>query len=250
MAPSAHRPESLSAALARAATGARTMSPEARAYWPRHARRFEFVLRYLRTHTPPGPRRVLDIGPSFETALLAAVFPGWQIDTLGEGRDERFVLPPPSRHFTFDLHAAAEPRRWPDFAVRYDTIVFMEVLEHLNVPPRDVLAFLGAQLADDGCLLLTTPNAAWLKNRLKLLRGRNPFEPLRPGGGGHIRESTLAELRTAAQEAGLGCAAAQQCGLYGFTGAKDRFYNALANATLPSLRRSLFLMLRKPSSAE
>ena len=250
MATSANRSASLSTVLAHAAARAQTMGPDARAYWPRHARRFEFVLRHLQTHTPPGPRRVLDIGPSFETALLAAVFPDWRIATLGEGRDERFVLPPPSRHFTFDLHAAAAPRRWPDFAVRYDTIVFMEVLEHLNVPPRDVLAFLGAQLADDGCLLLTTPNAAWLKNRLKLLRGRNPFEPLRPGGGGHIRESTLAELRTAAQEAGLECAVAKHCGLYGFTGAKDRFYNALANATLPSLRRSLFLVLRRPSPAE
>ena len=30
-------------------------------------------------------------------------------------------------------------------------------------------------------------------------------------------------------------------------GAKDRCYNALANATLPSLRRSLFLVLRRHS---
>jgi hypothetical protein len=245
MATSADRPESLSTVLARAAARAQTMGPDARAYWPRHARRFEFVLRYLHAHTPPGPRRVLDVGPSFETAMLAALFPAWQIDTLGEGRDERFALPPPSRHFNFDLHAAADPHRWPDLGGRYDTIVFMEVLEHLNVPPRAVLAFLGAQLAEGGFLLLTTPNAAWLKNRLKLLRGRNPFESLRPGGGGHIRESTLAELRTTAREAGLECAASKQGGLYGFTGAKDRFYNALANATLPSLRRSLFLVLRK-----
>jgi SAM-dependent methyltransferase len=247
MATSADRSESIPAVLARAAARAQTMGPDARAYWPRHERRFEFVLRYLQAHTPPGPRRVLDVGPSFETAMLAAVFPDWQIDTLGDGRDERFVLPPPSRHFTFDLHAAADPPRWPDLGARYDTIVFMEVLEHLNVPPRAVLEFLGAQLADGGELLLTTPNAAWLKNRLKLLRGRNPFETLRPGGGGHIRESTLAELRTAAQEAGLECVAAKHCGLYGFTGAKDRFYDALANATLPALRRSLFLILRRPA---
>jgi hypothetical protein len=247
MATSADRPDSLPTVLARAAARAQTMGPDARAYWPRHARRFAFVLRYLQAHTPPGPRRVLDVGPSFETAMLAAIFPDWQIDTLGDGRDERFVLPPPSRHFNFDLHAAADPRHWPDFGVRYDTIVFMEVLEHLNLPPRAVLAFLGAQLADGGFLLLTTPNAAWLKNRLKLLRGRNPFEPLRPGGGGHVRESTLAELRAAAPEAGLECVAAKHCGLYGFTGAKDRFYNALANATLRGLRRSLFLVLRRHS---
>ncbi len=247
MATSADRPASLPSVLAAAAARSQTMGPEARSYWLRHARRFEFVLRYLQTHTPPGPRRVLNVGPSFETAMFVALFPDWQIDTLGEGRDERFVLPLPSRHFNFDLHAAADPHRWPDFGGRYDTIVFMEVLEHLNLPPRAVLAFLGAQLADGGFLLLTTPNAAWLKNRLKLLRGQNPFEPLRPGGGGHVRESTLAELQTTAREAGLECATAKRCGLYAFKGAKDRFYDALANATLPGLRRSLFLVFRKPA---
>ena len=247
MATSVDHPASLRTVLARAAARAQTMGPDARSYWLRHARRFEFVLRYLQTHTLPGPRRVLNVGPSFETVMLADIFPDWGIDTLGEGRDERFVLPSPSRHFNFDLQGAADPRRWPDLGGRYDLIVFMEVLEHLNLPPRDVLAFLGAQLADGGILMLTTPNAAWLKNRLKLLRGRNPFEPLRPGGGGHIRESTLTEMRTAAGEAGLECAAAKQCGLYDFAGANDRFYDAFANATLPSLRRSLFLVLRQRS---
>jgi SAM-dependent methyltransferase len=238
---------SIEALLARQAARADVMADDARRYWPRHARRFDYVLRYLRALPDPNrPRLVLDIGASFETPLLAEAFPSWQIDVLAEGRDERFALPPPSRVVVFDLNAAAASERWPDLGGRrYDLIVFMEVIEHLSIPPEQVLRFLGAQLADGGAILLTTPNAAWLKNRLKLLRGQNPFERLRPGGGGHIREYTLDELRAAASAAGLACVDARCCGLYGFTGAKDRFYNALANATLPGLRRSLFLFLRK-----
>jgi hypothetical protein len=194
MATSADRPASLPTVLAHAAALAQTMGPDARAYWPRHARRFEFVLRYLQTHTPPP---ICAAGPTSGCATTQSC--SWKCSNTSTCRRA------PCSNFS--------ARNWPT----------------------------------EGVLLLTTPNAAWLKNRLKLLRGRNPFEALRPGGGGHIRESTLAELRTATQEAGLECAAARHCGLYGFTGAKDRFYNALANATLPGLRRSLFLVLRKRS---
>jgi hypothetical protein len=235
----------LDALLDKHAARARAMPADARDYWPRHEGRFRFVLRYLDEHARSRVRHALDVGASFETRLLADCFPEWRIDTLGDGHDARFVLPPPSRHFTYDLNAVADEARWPDLGTRYDLIVFMEVIEHLNVPPARVLRFLAAQLAAGGTLLLTTPNAAWLKNRLKLLRGQNPFELLREGGGGHIREYTLAELQAAGSEAGLGCVQAQLCGLYGFTGGNDRFYDALANATLPGLRRSIFAVFRK-----
>jgi len=120
------------------------------------------------------------------------------------------------------------------------------VIEHLNTPPRRVLEFLAAQLAPGGWLVLTTPNAVWLKNRLRLLMGRNPFELLRDDRSGHVREYTLAELAAAAGEAGLEVAAAERHGLYHFAGAKDRFYSALADATHPSLRRAIFMVLRRP----
>jgi SAM-dependent methyltransferase len=240
-------PSGIDALLARQAERAGAMADDAQRYWQRHAPRFEYLLRYLRALPEAATiRRVLDVGASFEPPLLAEAFPAWQIDVLAEGRDERFALPPPSRQFIFDLNLAATAAQWPAFGVRYDLIVFMEVIEHLTVAPDAVLRFLDAQLADGGAILLTTPNAAWLKNRLKLLRGQNPFERLRAGGGGHIREYTLGEMREIAAVAGLRCEDAQCCGLYGFGGAIDRFYNALANATLPGLRRTLVLLLRKP----
>jgi hypothetical protein len=236
----------LEALLARHAAGAAALTPDARAYWARHAVRFEFVLRELDRRFRGPPRRALDIGASFQTRMLAEFFPEWRIDTLADICDDRFALPPPSRHFRFDLNAALDRARWPALGGPYEVILFMEVIEHLNTPPRRVLEFLAAQLAPGGAIVLTTPNAVWLKNRLRLLMGRNPFELLRDDRSGHVREYTLAELSAAAREAGLEVAAAGRHGLYRFSGAKDRFYSALADATHPSLRRTIYLELRRP----
>lgn len=223
------------------------MSPEAAYYWQRHAVRFEYVLRYLEARGRACVRTMLDIGGSFQTSLLAEQFPEWRIDTLAEGDDPRFRLPPPSRFFAFDLNAAIYPQQWPVLGGPYDLIVFMEVIEHLVAPPPSVLRCLAAQLRPGGAILLTTPNAAWLKNRLKLLRGKNPFELLREDRSGHVREYTLDELQDAAAQAGLVCRDARLCGLYRFSGAKDRLYSTLADATLPGLRRSIFMLLEKPA---
>ena len=239
--------QSPAALFAAHAARAAQLSPEAGRYWDRHCGRFAYVLQFLDRHERARTTRVLDVGASFQTSLMAESFPAWQVDTLGLGRDHRFVLPPPSRHFDFDLNGAAEHAAWPAFPDRYDLIVFMEVIEHLVTPPQRVLEFLAAQLAPGGRILLTTPNAAWLKNRLKLLCGHNPFELLRDDHGGHIREYTLAELEAAARAAGLTVPTAQRRGLYRFSGAKDRLYSALADATLPGLRRTIFLVLQRPA---
>lgn len=235
----------LDALLARHAAGAAALTPDAGIYWARHAVRFDFVLRELDRRFRGRARTALDIGGSFQTRMLAEFFPEWRLDTLSDICDERFSLPPPSRHFQFDLNAASVRAGWPALGGPYDVIVFMEVIEHLNTPPRRVLEFLAAQLAPGGAIVLTTPNAVWLKNRLRLVCGRNPFELLRDDHSGHVREYTLAELSAAAREAGLEVEAAERRGLYHFSGAKDRFYSALADATHPSLRRTIFMVLRQ-----
>ncbi len=237
----------LDALLARHAAGAAALTPDAGRYWEHHAVRFDFVLRQLDRRFRGPARAALDIGGSFQTRMLAEFFPEWRIDTLADICDDRFSLPPPSRHFQFDLNTVLNRAGWPTLGGPYDAIVFMEVLEHLNTPPRRVLEFLAAQLAPGGAIVLTTPNAVWLKNRLRLLMGRNPFEQLRDDRSGHVREYTLAELAAAARGAGLEVTAAERHGLYHFSGAKDRFYSALANAIHPSLRRTIFMVLRRPA---
>ncbi len=52
-------------------------------------------------------------------------------------------------------------------------------------------------LKPGGAMLVTTPNAAALSKRLRLLFGQNPFEMLRetPENPGHFREYTALEMR-------------------------------------------------------
>lgn len=237
----------LPALLARHAERAAALTPDAHRYWQRHAVRFDFVLRELDRRFRGRARLALDIGSSFQTRLLAEYFPEWRVDTLADDADARFLLPAPSRHFRCDLNAVLDRTRWPALGGPYDVIVFMEVLEQLNTPPVRVFEFLAAQLAPGGALVLTTPNAVWLKNRLRLVCGRNPFEMIRDDRTGHLRESTLDELTAAARQAGLEVAAAQRRGLYRFSGLKDRCYSAFADATHPSLRRTIFLVLQRPA---
>jgi hypothetical protein len=129
--------------------------------------------------------------------------PDAAIDTLGF-LDDRFASQERGRHIEFDLNDSEFESRWP--AVQeYDLIVLAEVLEHLHVSTAHVLAFLSTLMKPEGSLLLQTPNAARLRNRLELLSGRNPFELIRPDrwNPGHFREYTLSELETLAEDAGL-----------------------------------------------
>src|SRR5690606_31313997 len=130
--------------------------------------------------------------------------PNLVIDTLGFD-DRRFTPKPPTRHWQFDLNDVPVRDRWPAMAERYQLVLFFEVIEHLYTAPSQVLAFFYEILAPGGILLLSTPNALWLKNRVKLLTGRHPFEQIRENrqNPGHFREYTPAELRAVAATAGF-----------------------------------------------
>src|SRR5438105_3728935 len=83
---------------------------------------------------------------------------------------------------------------WADLS-GYDIVVCAEVIEHLPISPMHVLRLLEAALRPGGWLVLQTPNAARIGNRVRLLAGCNPFEPLREDSvsPGHFREYTVAE---------------------------------------------------------
>ncbi|MGH9595790.1 MAG: methyltransferase domain-containing protein, partial [Edaphobacter sp.] len=109
-------------------------------------------------------------------------------------------------HIVFDLLHSDRIATWPACG-RFDLIVFSEVIEHLCLAPEYVLAALRALLTDTGVLICTTPNAADLAKRVRLLLGRNPYERLRfySMNPGHIREYTRQELREIAESVGLQC---------------------------------------------
>lgn len=218
----------------------RAQSPEAQYYWSCHRPRYRYLAELVPTLGIQGP--VLDVGMGFQTPLLEKLLPGSRVDCLGIEEDCRYR---PSGDFTFhavnlnDLAVIRAGRRLNDAG--YALIVCMEVIEHLTLPPEAILPYLAAQLAPGGCLLVTTPNAAWLKNRLKLLRGKNPFERLSadPAHLGHIREYTAPELAAAFALTGLRRVKLVCKGLYHFANLKDRAYSVAADAIHPSLARTL-----------
>lgn len=235
--------------LAEAAAYAQRLSPASVDYWQRHAPRFRYFLPLVARLAAEQPlARVLDVGMGFQTFLLERLLPEARIDCLGVDPDVRFL---PARPYTFhpanlnEIDPAGSPPAAA--AASYDLVVFMEVVEHLVLPPEVTLAYLAAYLRPGGHLLVTTPNAAWIRNRLALLFGRNPFETLRTDRRemGHIREYTRAELAAAFHTLPMQQVLLERTGLYRFRQAKDNFLSACVDRLCPAMARTLVALYRK-----
>ena len=218
--------------------------PEAEGYYLSHARRFQRVLELLREHVECSS--CLDIGAGPETRLLAREYPGARIDTLGTFRDTLYAPDENTRHIDFDLSKCGDRSTWPPGRGEYDLVVCMEVLEHLLVAPQSVLAFLASRLRPAGTILLSTPNGASLRNRLRWLGGRSPYALPVPGDAehGHLREYTSLELRQAIEAGGLAVEFHSIENLYEFSGAKNRVIAGLSGLLPASFRGVHVFLLR------
>ena len=90
----------------------------------------------------------------------------------------------------------------------YDAVVMTEVFEHLRDYPVRSLLECKRILRPAGRLYLTTPNVAYLRNRVVALRGGAVASPLHDWIGGlpharHAREYTFDEMRTMLEHAGF-----------------------------------------------
>jgi SAM-dependent methyltransferase len=188
-----------------------TCGPESRQnYLSMHQARFDDIMRLCRKYVPQPSARVLDIGRSELTAYLRGYYGNVHSLGLDPGADDgghretRAMDDVP--HITMDLLRSDRVSEWPDCG-QFDLIVFSEVLEHLSVAPEYTLGLLRALLTENGVLICTTPNAAEIGKRLRMLAGRNPYERLRlyALNPGHIREYTRQELCTIAESVGLQC---------------------------------------------
>lgn len=160
-----------------------------------HAARFDYLLKTA-LRLRPDAQRVLDVGYGPFTRRAQAAFPEvWTLGFEGQGCD---------RHIAYDLNAI-QAGLLPATDVGFDLIIFSEVVEHLHVPAAAAFVALKGLLNPGGVILLQTPNAAEVMNRVALLWGRNPYERLRltPLNPGHFREYTLAELADDASASGL-----------------------------------------------
>jgi hypothetical protein len=178
------------------------------------------------------------VGPSYETRLLREQLPGATVDTAG-WFDDRFPLREGEEHTQVDLNDPERPPLAP-----HDVVVCAEVIEHLQVAVGPVLRYLGSALADDGRLILQTPNAAGLPNRLRLLLGRNPYEPIREEqfNPGHFHEYTVAELRDAVTDAGFAVERIVTANYFDHGSRKNRVYRAAGPILPPTLREGITLV--------
>lgn len=176
-----------------------------------HAPRYAFLLRLLADYVEGPDLRVLDIGRSVLTHLIAERFQV-AVDSLGFEPDGPTST---GRHYQFDLNRSQDESGWRRDLPTYDVVVLAEVIEHLYTAPSRVLAFLRSLIKPKGVLIIQTPNAAVLGKRVKLLLGHNPYELIREdlSNPGHFREYTEAELRSYLAAAGF---AVEACHFRGY----------------------------------
>lgn len=217
-------------------------------YLTYHADRLAFLVNLIGARLnensvrPPGRVRVLDVGPHFLTSLLHHFF-GDRIvlHTLGWGNERLAPARIIAKHIPFDLNDAQHSEHWPR-ADAYDIVVMAEVIEHLYTAPRLVLAFLTSLLDDRGLLVIQTPNAVALSKRVKMVLGRNPYEPIREtrSNPGHFREYTGKELVAMGERAGLEC---ERLAFVDYW--PTNFMVRIVQRLIPQLRNGLTLVLRK-----
>jgi 2-polyprenyl-3-methyl-5-hydroxy-6-metoxy-1,4-benzoquinol methylase len=183
------------------------------------------------------------VGPSFETALLREALPAAQVNTLG-WEDHRFPRREGEYHTQLDLNDSDYPELEP-----HDVIVCGEVIEHLHVALVPVLRFLSTGLSPRGSLVIQTPNAAALPKRLRMIVGRNPYEPIRstPQNPGHFHEYTVGELRAALTDAGFEITRLVTANYFDHGSRKNRAFRALGPVVPRTLREGITVVARPRS---
>jgi SAM-dependent methyltransferase len=217
-----------------------------REYLNFHANRYAFLLAKLE---PLERKRILDIGPSFQTLLMREIYPESVVDTLGFD-DSRFPRRETDRHIEFDLNDSTGPEKWPKVEEPYDLVVMAEVLEHVYTAARPVLNCVASLLREGGTLVIQTPNAVNLGRRISTAKGQNPFGMIREqkNNPGHFCEFTVNDLRGAAESAGLTVVETTLTNYFGSRGFRKSVYEALCS-TLPGELRDGITLIAKVGQA-
>jgi SAM-dependent methyltransferase len=216
---------------------ARYTAPEEQIYLRTHEARYRLLLELV---ADVEPERILVVGPSYESVLLRETFPDAQVNTLG-WLDHRFPLRAGEHHTEVDLNDSERPE-----LEQHDVVVCGEVIEHLHVAPVPVLQFLASGLRDGGRLILQTPNATALPKRIRMLFGRNPYNPIRdePRNPGHFHEHTVGELLAAVEAAGLEVTSWQAQNYFNHGSRKNAAYRALGAVLPRTLREGITVVAR------
>lgn len=186
--------------------------------------------------------RILDIGPHFQTQIFSNLLGDEAtINTMGWLNESLVSKSEIENHFELDLNTVEDRGTWPN-AKPHDVVIVTEVVEHLHIPLFSVVRFIERLLAKDGYLIVQTPNAANLKNRMKMFLGKSPFELVKEENynEGHFREYTKDELCECIEEYGLEVEEEIYCDYWPETGVRR-----MLELIFPSLRRGITIIARK-----
>ncbi|MFH1539011.1 MAG: class I SAM-dependent methyltransferase [bacterium] len=233
---------------------------EHEAYFREMERRNVFLITRVLGDFPSG--RVLDAGasPAHLSALLQRA--GCGVTAIDLYPDSPFVqdrgAPRKNLFRELNIHVVQHDIAAGNFPLEdnsFDAALFTEVLEHIRGNPLPALEEIRRVLRPGGRLYLTTPNVVALRNRLKILVGRNIYNPVEmminvAPYKCHNREYTLAEVVEVVERAGLKVVAAEHH-FFRNPPAGDPLQALLraafiaATAPFPSLRSNLFVVGEK-----
>ena len=212
----------------------------------------------------PDDCKILDFGagPCDKTAMFSLY--GYKVtafDTLEdawhklEGNKEKILKF--SKQVNIDYILPSKNSEMPFMNQTYDVIMSHDVFEHFHKSPRVILNKLLTRLKDSGILAITVPNAANLRKRIDILRGRTnyqkyPYFYWYPGEwNGHVREYVRSDLKYLNEYLGL-----ELLELTGYSLQLDvlpyllrRPFDVLSKL-MPSIRDSWMMICRKPENWE
>jgi 2-polyprenyl-3-methyl-5-hydroxy-6-metoxy-1,4-benzoquinol methylase len=149
--------------------------------------------------------RVLDIGSYFGNFALMCQLRGYRVDAIDSYSAYGAAFAPCVLQMqragvsVLDFAAVGTGLEAVDDG-SYDAVLCLGVIEHIAHTPRPLLRAVERVLAPGGCVIIDTPNIAYLYNRHKLLRGKTIMPPIEvqfdcdPPFEGHHREYTIDEL--------------------------------------------------------
>jgi len=178
------------------------------------------IIRYVKTvdfinETLPRDASVIDIGlfvPVVPIALAKLGFQVASVDKLafyGGALNEMISLI--SDHYNVSIYDLDILNDDLDvLAARYDVVLLLAILEHLNGTPRYLLERVKILLKTDGYIVVEVPNASSLRKRIAfLVKGAPPYPPFPDyyhsdyPFTGHNREYTVRDLKYALEHSGL-----------------------------------------------
>lgn len=181
-------------------------------YFIEHARRFHemavAVENLCRIGTAKPPYRLLDFGAAHTGSMLGAA--------LGTERFRFFDCDIASHEWLpsfieqqFAVHLERDEIENLELDIKFDIMLFCEVLEHLRANPVKTLRFLRNQLSESGSIFLTTPNF-FRRQHIARFADRKPMQPIVGTEASydtlhyyHVREYCANEVFQYAHQAGL-----------------------------------------------